>query len=102
MDEIRKEEAGADISNRLRSRDRDWADNVRNELASNKEESKRTLDDLNKANEPMELLIRAKKTLEAINPNAEAFMSNENLLVVLQEIEHITEKYKDKLNARNR
>lgn len=75
------------IDNLIKSRDYDWKTKTEHLLKENLGKSKRDLEDLNEANVPMELLQRAKNTLEAINTDSDEF--NESVLDMVKSINSI-------------
>jgi hypothetical protein len=75
------------INDIIRSRDTDWKKEVEPKLKENLGKYKRKLDDINQANAPMELLQRAKNTLESINTNSEEF--DDNLSDIVKSINSI-------------
>ncbi len=75
------------INDIIKSRDTDWKNKVESKLKENLGKYKRKLDDTNQANAPMELLQRAKNTLESINTDSEEF--DDNLLDIVKSINSI-------------
>jgi len=72
-DKIREENPKEDVSKLLSSRDKDWGDKIKEKIETNLADFERSLNDHNTAKEPLELLRRAEKTLEAIDTEIDEF-----------------------------
>ncbi|MHB0883241.1 hypothetical protein ACYCSE_08960 [Paenibacillus sp. SEL1] len=89
-EQLYKDNPDADLSKLLEARDDSWADQARGLLQGNLNISVRKLDDKKDANEPLELLKRAKNALEAINSDA----LDKNNLNLVKEISTIVWDFK--------
>lgn len=87
LEELKQERPEESTDNLIKSRDSDWKTKTEYLLKENLGKSKRGLEDLNEANVPMELLQRAKNTLEAINTDSNEF--NESVLDMVKSINSI-------------
>lgn len=70
IDQLYKDHPDADLSILLENRDDYWTSKVKGMLQGNLNISVRKLEDKKDANQPQELLRKAKNALEAINPDA--------------------------------
>jgi hypothetical protein len=84
LEELKQERPSENIDYLIEGRDSDWRNSAENFLKENLGKFKRDLDDENEANAPMELLQRAKKTLETINTGNDEF--NNSILGTVKEI----------------
>jgi len=84
LEEFRKKTPNENAEKIISARDKDWEKNVKKSMENNYFRTKRKLDDNNKANNPIELLTRAKNTLEAINTENDAF--DVSVLNIVKEI----------------
>ncbi|AZS13307.1 hypothetical protein [Paenibacillus lutimineralis] len=89
-EKLYKDNSEGDLSKLLEARDEMWTKNARGLLQGNLNISVRKLEDKKDANQPLELLKRAKNALEAINPDA---LDKYNLDLV-KEISSIVWDYK--------
>ena len=97
LDAQRKENPDAAGVDLIRARDGEFADNVEKALEDNVNQRKRDLDDRNKKDAPLELLERARKTLQSINSSgididAEDFKRDE-FVEISQKIRKIVEGF---------
>ncbi len=67
LDELKEERLGEPIENIIKARDADWKVKIEGALKNNLNHTKRKLEDQNVDDQPMELLTRAKNSLESIN-----------------------------------
>jgi len=95
VDEIRAEHPNERLDNLLKSRDQAWADKADASLKSNLGRSRSALDNKNNRNKPLELLISAKDKLESINTDSTAFLEDENVFTVVDEIRKLSDTYKN-------
>ncbi|GIP30282.1 hypothetical protein J23TS9_54120 [Paenibacillus sp. J23TS9] len=89
-DKIYKDNPDGDLSKLLEARDESWKNKSRGLLQGNLNISVRKLEDKKDANQPLELLKRAKNALEAINPDA---LETSNMHLV-KEINSIVYQFK--------
>ena len=92
LDAQRKENPDAAGVDLIRARDGEFADNVEKALKENLGRRTRDLDDRNTRDAPLELLDRAKKTLNSIDPSVEGFECDE-VLDISHEIRKIVEGF---------
>lgn len=85
-----EDNANADLSQVLEARDEQWTKNVRGLLQGNLNQSVRKLDNKKEANQPSELLKRAKSALESINPDA----LDQNNMNLVKELNQLTYQFK--------
>ncbi|WP_345975660.1 hypothetical protein [Sulfurimonas sp. HSL3-7] len=83
LEELRSERPGEEIEDIIRGRDSDWKSKVEPSMKENIGRTKRDLDDQKEANSPMELLERARRTLQSVNTDIDAFRGKE-----IREISH--------------
>lgn len=76
-DYIGNHDEGIDITDILQQRDREWTENVSNLMKKNMGQSKRMLEDAQEIDQPLELFIKALKTLNTINDESENFYTKE-------------------------
>jgi hypothetical protein len=100
LEVLRQERQSEDINILIKSRDTDWKDKTENLLKKNLHKTKRDLEDANQANAPMELLQRAKKTLETINTDNNEF--NDNVLGMVKEINSILWDFQQVIKKKNK
>jgi len=86
----------------LKQRDIRWAKKADSVLKRNMGLSKEGLDNLNKRNEPIELLESAKAKLESIDPEAKAFLEDENVHSLVSEINNMTYEFKKYIKHHNK
>jgi DNA-binding MarR family transcriptional regulator len=100
LDGLKQERPDEDIDSLIKSRDSDWKITTENLLKKNLYKTKRDLEDANEANVPMELLQRAKKTLEAINTDNDEF--NEGILDMVKNINSILWNFQQIIKKKNK
>jgi len=94
LESLRQGAKGEKINNIIDARDKDWSGKVSELMKENIGRTKRSLEDHNEANSPVELLNRAKKTLEAVDPKIEAFYGKE-IKQLSHDIRKIVENFID-------
>lgn len=77
LEKLREERKGEDVESIINSRDNDWSKKVSSLMKKNMGLTERSLDNHNESNSPSELLTRAKKTLDAVNTDVDAFYTEE-------------------------
>jgi len=92
--ELREQSPTQNLDQLLKSRDESWAKQVDPHLKKNMGLGREALDNLNKQNEPLELLLSAKGKLESINTASKAFLEDENVYTVVDELRKLTEIFK--------
>jgi hypothetical protein len=85
VEELRKENPGADLTKLLQARDEDWKEKVKGHLEGNLAKANRANDLIDRANQPVELLQQAIQTLDKINTSVHSFY-DEEVLVLIKEI----------------
>jgi hypothetical protein len=100
LEVLKQERPDEDIDSLIKSRDFDWKNKTKSLLKQNLYKTKRDLEDANQANAPMELLQRAKKTLEVINTDNNEF--NDNVLDVVKEINSILWDFQQVIKKKNK
>ncbi|MEO5644143.1 MAG: hypothetical protein ABIQ40_04270 [Bacteroidia bacterium] len=102
IDELRVKEPDGDLSEILKVRDDDWTNKVKGLLKGNLNKSQRVLDDINEENAPLELLKRAKGTLELIKTDMEAFYADKDVLSLVKEINSLTWDFQQIIKQKNK
>jgi hypothetical protein len=92
VDETIKKHQGENLSKVLEARDDDWTTQVENQFVANLRKHKSRLDDINQANQPLELARRAFGTLDAIRTDVEQFYGEE-VYDELKKINQLTYQY---------
>jgi hypothetical protein len=93
IDKLRAENPNEKYDHLLQYRDESWAKETTPYLKRNLGRARYQLDLKNQQEEPMELLRRAKNTLESIDINSKAFLEDENVLSIVKEISSIAWKF---------
>lgn len=101
LEELREKHKGEDFTKIILGRNSDWSNKVSGLLKKNIGQTGRSLEDHNESNSPGELLTRAKKTLEAVNTDVEAFYS-EDIKEQCHEIRKIVEYFIDIIKKREK
>jgi hypothetical protein len=100
LDAWRKEKPNLNITDLVRARDMDWEKQIKDDLKRNLNLSQRKVEDQEKSDSPVELLIKALNTLNAIDDTVPTFYSEE-VLELVKEINSKTWDFKKKLGAKN-
>ncbi len=87
LSDLMMERPEENIEDIIKARDKDWQKIAEPLLKENLGKCQRELEDIKDANQPIELLQRAKKTLEQINTDSETF--DESILDMVKEINSI-------------
>ena len=87
-----------DVGKIIYARDKDWENKVKGTMENNYFRTKRKLDDHNEANSPMELLTRAKNTLEAINTDSDAF--DDSVFEIVKEISSLAWEFQQTIKRK--
>ena len=101
LENLREERPDEDIESIIKARDNDWKNLVKSPMKENIGRTKRDLDDQNKANAPMELLERAKRTLELIDTSIDAF-KGQDIREISHDIRKIVEDFIKTIDQKNR
>lgn len=101
IEELREENPKADLSKILSGRDEDWEKLVEDKLKENLGKAKSRLDDLNKSDQPMELLVKALNALNSLNTDTESFYSSD-VESKICEINSITYEFKKMIAKRRK
>jgi hypothetical protein len=102
VDQLREREPEGDLSEILKVRDNDWTTATQGSLKGNLNKSQRALDDVNEENAPLELLRRAKDTLNSINTDIEAFYADEGVARLIKEISSLTWEFQKIIKSHNK
>jgi len=94
IETIREQNPTQNLDRLLKSRDEFWAKHIDSHLKRNMGLGREALDNINKQNEPLELLLSAKGKLESINTDSRAFLDDENVYKVVDELRKLTEAFK--------
>lgn len=94
IETLREQNPSQNLDQLLKSRDESWAKQVDSHLKKNMGLGREALDNLNKQNEPLDLLISAKGKLESINTESKAFLDDENVYSIVDELRKLTETFK--------
>ncbi len=89
VDKLRRQNPDEKLDQLLKYRDEAWAKETSVHLKKNLGQTRYRLDLKNQQEEPMDLLKRAKSTLESIDVNSKAFIDDPNVLSLLKEINTI-------------
>lgn len=98
-DIIRSQNPTQDLEQILKGKDEYWAKNVDSSLKKNMGLTSEALDNLNKRNAPLELLMSAKAKLDSIDTNSKAFLEDENVYSVVDELRKLTELFKTSIKS---
>ena len=99
---LREQNPTQDLNQLLKGRDNSWARNVDPHLKKNMGLGREALDNLNKHNEPMELLLSAKGKLDSINTESKAFLEDDDVYKIVDELRKLTETYKTTIKSYKR
>ena len=91
-----------DIDSVIQARDEDWKNKAEGKIKENLGKTKRELDDINEADEPMKLLLRAESTINSINSNHSTFFSNADVLAKIIKISGTLWKFKKSIEKHNK
>jgi len=99
VDNIRGQNPTQDLDQILRGKDEYWAKKVDSDLKKNMGLTSEALDNLNKRNAPLELLMSARAKLESIDIDSKAFLEDENVYSVVDELRKLTELFKTSIKG---
>jgi hypothetical protein len=94
IQQLRDQSPTQNLDQLLKSRDETWAKQTDSHLKRNIGLGREALDNINKQNEPLELLVSAKAKLESINTQSKAFLEDEDVYAVVDELRKLTETFK--------
>jgi hypothetical protein len=94
VEELRKQNPSLNLDQLLKGRDELWAKKIDPHLKKNIGLGRESLDNLNKKNEPLELLVGAKGKLESINVDSKAFLEDDKVYSIVDELRKLTEIFK--------
>jgi len=95
VDKIREDHPNERLDTLLKSRDEAWAHKADAALKSNMGRSRNALNNKILRDQPLELLESAKDKLESINTNSPAFLDDNNVFQVVDEIRKLSDSYKN-------
>ena len=102
IESLRSQNPTLSLDQILKSRDEQFAKKADSHLKRNMGLSRDALDNKNKENEPLELLRGAKMKLESINTESKAFLEDESVFTLVDELRKLTETYKTTIKAHNK
>ncbi len=97
IEKLREQNPTQNLDTLLKGRDELWAKHADSHLKKNMGLSREALDNLNKKNEPLELLQSAMSKLESINTKSKAFFEDPDVLKWVKAINSITYDFKKTL-----
>ena len=86
VEELKDKNPGSDLSAVLKVRDMNWKEKSLPQLKRNLDSSQRDLDDVNEANQPLELLRRTLNTLKKVKTSIPAFYEDEHVAKMISDI----------------
>lgn len=95
VDEVRADHPNERLDTLLKSRDEAWANKADSVLKSNMGRSRNALNNKILRDQPLELLESAKDKLESINTDSPAFLEDDNVFQVVDEIRKLSDSYKN-------
>lgn len=94
IENLREQSSTQDLDHILKGRDEAWAKQVDPSLKKNMGLGREALDNVNKQNEPLELLLSAKAKLESINTDSKVFLEDDDVYIIVDELRKLTETFK--------
>lgn len=94
IEDVREQNPTQDLGSLLKGLDECWAKQIDPFLKKNMGLGREALDNLNKQNEPLELLQSAKAKIESINTESKAFLEDDEVYTIVDELRKLTETYK--------
>jgi hypothetical protein len=95
VDEVRSDHPNERLDTLLKSRDEAWANKADSVLKSNMGRSRNDLNNKILRDQPLKLLGNAKDKLESINTDSPAFLEDDNVFQVVDEIRKLSDTYKN-------
>jgi len=92
IDQIREENPDSDFTKLLEARDNDWEEQVGKNLEENLRLSQSRVEDINRADKPLELLTKSRDALRSIDTDADTFF-DDAVSILLKEINKISFEY---------
>lgn len=102
IEDLREQSTTQDLDHILKGRDESWAKQVDPYLKKNMGLGREALDNVNKQNEPLELLLSAKAKLESINTESKVFLEDDNVYKIVDELRKLTETFKSIIKNRKK
>jgi len=99
IEQLREQNPTQNLDELLKNRDLAWAAQADPILKKNMGIGREALDNTNKQNEPLELLLSAKGKLESINIESKAFLEDENVFTMVDELRKLTELFKTTIKS---
>ena len=97
VDDIIRDNPGADISRLLIARDKDWRDKVSNKLNENFQQSRDKLSNKQQAAEPIKLVQKAWEALSAVDATQPSFKDDSGVKAYLDEIAEMIKTFEEVL-----
>jgi len=98
IDQCRAENPHINLSTVLKNRDKTWANNVDAAMKENFGKAQEKLSNLQGKAEPLKLLQAALAKLEAIDTGTPAFLEDERVYEVVDQIRKLSDSYKKMIN----
>ena len=99
IDQLREQNPTQNLDDLFKNRDETYAKKIDSHLKRNMGLAREALGNLNKQNEPLELLLSAKGKLESINTESEAFLEDDQVYQVVDELRKLTETFKTSIKS---
>lgn len=102
IEDLRAQNPTQNLDQLLKARDEFYAKKADAHLKKNLGLGREALDNLNKKNEPLELLLSAKAKLESINTDSKPFLEDKNVYDLVDELRKLTETLKTTIKNHNK
>jgi hypothetical protein len=102
IEELRAQSPTQSLDQLFKGRDESYAKKVDAHLKKNLGLGRESLDNLNKKNEPLELLLSAKGKLESINRDSKAFLEDKAVYTIVDELRKLTDTLKTIIKDHNK
>jgi hypothetical protein len=102
IEHIREQNPTPNLDQLLKSRDESYAKKADEHLKKNLGLGREALDNLNKKNEPLELLLSAKAKLESINTDSKVFLEDSSVFTLVDELRKLTDTLKTIIKDHNK
>ena len=102
IEELRAQNQTQNLDQLLKGRDEVYAKSADAHLKKNLGLGRESLDNLNKKNEPLELLLSAKGKLESINTDSKAFLEKKAVYTIVDELRKLTDTLKTIIKNHNK
>lgn len=102
IEELRAQHPTQNLDQLLKARDEHYAKSADANLKKNLGLGRESLDNLNKKNEPLELLLSAKGKLESINTDSKVFLEDTTVYAMVDELRKLTDTLKTIIKSHNK